>query len=68
MGKHMLFHNRHFRIMQDIPVEPAAQRLALAAVGEGVDSTTKRKKLKARKTLKKRAAHPPSAARCVGRR
>jgi hypothetical protein len=24
MGEHMLFHNQHIRIMQDIPVEPAA--------------------------------------------
>jgi hypothetical protein len=40
-------------------------RLALAAAGRRVDSLSKRKKLKARKTLKKRAAHPPSAARFV---
>ena len=33
MGEHMLFHNQHIRIMQDIPVEPAAQRLALPAGG-----------------------------------
>jgi len=24
MGEHMLFHNQHIRIIQDIPVEPAA--------------------------------------------
>jgi hypothetical protein len=34
MDEHMLFHNRHFRIMQNTPVEPAAQRLALPAAGE----------------------------------
>jgi hypothetical protein len=33
MGEHMLFHNRHIRIMLDIPVEPAARRLALLTGG-----------------------------------
>jgi hypothetical protein len=45
-----------------------AQRPALAAVGGRVDAPSKRKKPKAGKMLKKRAAHPPSAARFVGRR
>jgi hypothetical protein len=45
----------------------AAQRGALAAVGGRVDSPPKREKPKARKKLKKRAAYPPSAARCVRR-
>jgi hypothetical protein len=31
-----------------------------------VDSLSKRNKLEAAKMLKKRAAHPPSVARCVG--
>jgi hypothetical protein len=31
-----------------------------------VDAPSKRKKLKAAKTLQKRGAYPPSAARCVG--
>ena len=53
-----------------------AQRLALAAVGGWGDSPSKRNRLRATKTLKKRAAYPPhgpgvlcrgSAARCVGR-
>jgi len=48
-------------------VKRAAQRLALAAVGESVESPSKREKSKASKTAKKRAAHPPSAARIVGR-
>jgi len=39
---------------------------ALAAVGAGVESLSKRKRLKATKKAKKRAAHPPSAARLVG--
>jgi hypothetical protein len=46
----------------------AAQRFALAAVGAGLDSLVKRDKLQATKNAKKRAAHPPSAARHVGRR
>jgi hypothetical protein len=44
----------------------AAQRLALAAVGGRVDSPSKQETLKATKMPKKRAAYPPSAARCVG--
>jgi hypothetical protein len=43
-----------------------SQRLALAAVDWSVDSPSKRKKLKATQKLKKRAAHPSSAARIVG--
>jgi hypothetical protein len=45
----------------------STQRPALAAVGGRVDAPSKRKKPKAKKTLKKRAAYPPSAARRVGR-
>jgi hypothetical protein len=41
----------------------SAQRLALAAVGGRVDSPSKRKKLKARKMLKKRGAYPKSASK-----
>ena len=41
---------------------------ALAAVGAGVEWLVKRDKPKATKKVEKRAAHPPSAARCVGRR
>jgi len=26
IGEHLLFHNRHIRMMQDVPVEPAAPR------------------------------------------
>ena len=50
-----------------VAIHIAAQRQALAAVGEGLDLPSKRKILKATKTLEKRAAHPPSAARIVRR-
>jgi hypothetical protein len=55
------------RFMCHLLSSVSAQRLALAAVGGRVDSPSKRKKLKATKMPKKRAAYPPSAARCVGR-
>jgi hypothetical protein len=48
-----------------IGMKVAAERFALAVVGERVDSPSKRKKLKARKMLKKRGAYPPSGARGV---
>jgi len=45
----------------------AAERLALAAMGWSGGSPSKRERLQAAKTLEKRAAHPSSAARLVGR-
>ena len=39
---------------------------SVSAVGEGVDSLSKRVKLESTKRAEKRAAHPPSAARIVG--
>ena len=57
--------NSHKEIITFEIHEVVAQRLALAAVGGRVDKPSKRKKLKARKTPKKRAAYPPSAARIV---
>jgi hypothetical protein len=53
-------------IFSNVLLSSTAQRLALAAVGGRVDEPSKREKPKAKKKAKKRAAYPPSAARCVG--
>ena len=45
-----------------------AQRLALAAWGGRVDSSSKRDKAQSQKKLKKRGAYPKSGARFVGLR
>jgi hypothetical protein len=60
-------------ILHDPQIKPTvfllgAQRLALPAWGGRVDKPSKRKQLKATKTLKKRGAYPKSGARIVSLR